>query len=202
MSTDPAYTKRLAEKQSVWWKSLLDVQTPYRWHIKYLNLGVTLEIGCGIGRNLMHLRDSVGIDPNETSIEVARSRGLTAYTPDEFLKSSYYVKGNYDSFLLAHVAEHIGQDETVNLITRYLELLKPNGRLVLITPQISGYKSDITHVEYIDFSKQRKIIDALGFEVLNSYSFPFPSVIGKIFLYNEFVTIGKNKQENSMKSNE
>ncbi|MBZ0316240.1 MAG: class I SAM-dependent methyltransferase [Anaerolineae bacterium] len=192
MSTDPAYTERLIRKQSVWWKRLLDVQAPYRWHIKRLDLGITLDIGCGIGRNLVHLKNSVGIDPNESSVKIAQSRGLLAYTLDEFSKSRHFQKAYYDSFLLAHVAEHIGLTEAMNLIGSFLDLLKPNGRLVIITPQRAGYKSDPTHLEYIDLAKHQRIIDGLNFDLLKMYSFPFPALVGSVFLYNEFVSISRN----------
>jgi len=74
------YTKRLLD-QSVWWKRILDVQRPYRIHLQRLNLGCVLEIGCGIGRNLINLgKDtrSIGIDHNPNSVAVAVSRGLVA----------------------------------------------------------------------------------------------------------------------------
>ena len=59
----------------VWWKKLLDVQAPYRWNLQRLKLGLTLEIGCGIGRNLMHLKgQGIGIDHNFQSVEMQESK--------------------------------------------------------------------------------------------------------------------------------
>ncbi len=47
---DAAYTTRLDELGGAAWKRYLDVQAPYRWNLSRLNLGFTLDVGCGIGR--------------------------------------------------------------------------------------------------------------------------------------------------------
>ena len=39
------YTKRLIDKQSVWWKTFLNVQLPYKWNIKRIRPGFTLDVG-------------------------------------------------------------------------------------------------------------------------------------------------------------
>jgi SAM-dependent methyltransferase len=83
------YADRLVRLRSAWWKHVIDVQAPYRWNIRRLRLGRTLDVGCGIGRNLHHLGpDAVGVDHNADSVAVARSLGLTAYTGEEFRNSA------------------------------------------------------------------------------------------------------------------
>ena len=52
---DAAYTDRQRSLEGAWWKRLLDVQRPYRWHVRRLRLGFVLDVGCGLGRNLIHL---------------------------------------------------------------------------------------------------------------------------------------------------
>jgi len=76
MNTDSRdYADRLVALEHVWWKRLLNVQAPYQWNLRRRKLGRTLEIGCGVGRNLATLPPgSVGVDHNETSVEVARAR--------------------------------------------------------------------------------------------------------------------------------
>ncbi len=67
-----AYTRRLESLSDAGWKRFFDVQAPYRWNIRRLDLGFTLDVGCGIGRNLVHLGgQGVGIDHNPDSIEAA-----------------------------------------------------------------------------------------------------------------------------------
>lgn len=190
-TSTPNYTQRLLRLEGRWWKRWIGVQAPYRWNIRRLKLGYTLDIGCGIGRNLLHLDgNGVGIDHNPDSVHAAAARGLTAFTPQQFFESSYCTPGRFDSILLAHVAEHMKKPKVIEVIWQYLPFLKPKGRLVLICPQKKGYQSDSTHVEFLDFDALKKICIELGFSIDRCYSFPFPLCIGKIFTHNEFVVIG------------
>ncbi len=190
-SQTKAYTDRLVRLQRSPWKRFFDVQAPYRWNLKRLHMGRMLDIGCGIGRNLINLGSGIGIDPNASAVEEACSSGLTAYTPETFLASPDYQPASYDSILLAHVAEHIGVDATISLIASYLNLLKPDGQLVMITPQEAGYRSDTTHLTFIDFGRLMEINAALGLVEYKMYSFPFPRILGKLFRYNEFVLVSR-----------
>lgn len=186
------YTDELIKKQLALWKRFINVQMPYCWNLQHLKPGLTLEIGCGIGRNLAHLkRRGIGIDHNPHSVQVARSRGLTAFTPEEFKTSSFNVPGSFDSLLLSHVIEHMNQNEMVELLRRYTYLLKPDGKLIIITPQEAGSRQDKTHMEFMDFKKINEIVERIGFSVLKEYSFPFPRVFGKFFAYNEFVSVSR-----------
>ena len=79
------YARRLQAKQQVWWKRALNVQAPYQWNLRRQQLGRTLDVGCGIGRNLETLAvGSVGVDHNAHSVAVARERGVAALTVDEW----------------------------------------------------------------------------------------------------------------------
>src|SRR5680860_1569339 len=79
------YARRLQAKQEVWWKKAFNVQAPYQWNLRRQHLGRTLDVGCGIGRNLENLAPgSLGIDHNEASVEVARKRGVMALTVEEW----------------------------------------------------------------------------------------------------------------------
>lgn len=186
----PDYAERLVRLGSAWWKRAVDVQAPYRWNVRRLRLGRTLDVGCGVGRNLHHLgADAVGIDHNPGSVAVARSAGLIAYTPDEFRASPDAVRHSYDSLLLAHVVEHMDRDTAVGLLKEYLAFLKLNGRVVFITPQEAGYRSDSTHIRFVDFGGAAELAAAIGCRVVRRYSFPFPRMTGRFFRYNEFVTV-------------
>jgi SAM-dependent methyltransferase len=189
---DEGYTTRLLTLQSIWWKKIVDVQAPYRWNLRRLNPGFVLEIGCGIGRNLIGLNGhGVGIDHNPHSVEVSRSRGLQAFTPDQFQESSFNTPGRFDSILLAHVAEHMTEQAAVNLLKAHTHLLKSGGQVIIITPQEFGFRSDPTHVQFMDFERLRKVVCAAGLMPVREYSFPFPRIFGQVFKYNEFVSLSK-----------
>ena len=186
------YTTLMEAKGGAWWKKALDVQAPYRWKLRRLNLGFVLDVGCGIGRNLINLRGhGVGIDHNRYSVQRARSRGLQAFTPEEFKLSEFDAPERFDSILMAHVAEHMTELEAVELLRRYLSLLRPQGRTILITPQEYSFSSDPTHIQFMTFQNLRAIGDAVGLELLKEFSFPFPRMFGHVFKYNEFVSVFK-----------
>ena len=186
---DSDYTERLATLGGSRWKRLLDVQRPYRWNLRRLDLGATLDVGCGIGRNLASLPpDSMGVDHNAASVTLARDRGLTAYQPAEFAALD---PRSFDSLLFAHVLEHMNEADGGRLVTTYLPHLRPGGRAVFICPQERGYASDPTHVRFMGFAELEALATGVGLTVEQSYSFPFPRATGRWFPYNEFVVVAR-----------
>jgi 2-polyprenyl-3-methyl-5-hydroxy-6-metoxy-1,4-benzoquinol methylase len=184
------YTDRLQRLSGARWKQLLDVQAPYRWNIRRLNLGRTLDVGCGIGRNLAHLGgNGVGVDHNPSSIETCRRLGLTAYTSEEFFRDGHAAPGAFDAMLAAHLLEHMPAEQAREVVKSYLPCVRPGGRAVFITPQERGYASDATHVRWVGFEQARQLCEELGLTVEKQYSFPFPRPAGRVFTYNEFVTV-------------
>ena len=181
------YSQRLVSLQTVWWKKVLPVQAPYRYNVRRLPLGRTLDIGCGLGRNLQHLSgNGVGVDHNPDFVAFCRHEGLTAYTPEEFEASADAVPGSFDSMIMAHVVEHLSAEVTDQILEQYLPYVKPGGYAHFITPQEVGYRSDDTHVRFIDFEALHELAAKHGMTVARSYSFPFPRRVGTVFIYNEF----------------
>ncbi len=181
-----AYTLRL--RGSPWSRYY---QIPYQWNLRRLKLGRVLEVGCWVGRNLGSLhKTSVGVDPNVHSVAEARRRGFTAYTPEGFFNSSNSSLGSFDSLLVAHVLEHLPKAEHLNLLQGYVRFIGPGGRIVLIAPQEVGFRSDPTHVDFVDEKELAELIVSVGGEVQRSYSFPFSRWVGKWFRHNEWVVTG------------
>ena len=186
----PEYAARLSGLQGARWKQIVDVQAPYRWFLRRLHLGRTLDIGCGVGRNLANLGgNGVGVDHNADAVATCRGRGFTAYTVDEFTASPDAAPASYDALLFAHVVEHMTRADAVDLVRGYLVYLRRPGRVVLITPQERGYASDATHVEFMDLVTLRGIARECGLTVEKAVSFPFPRFAGKAFTYNEFAVV-------------
>ncbi|MFE6102104.1 class I SAM-dependent methyltransferase [Streptomyces laurentii] len=186
------YTQRLARLENAGIKRLLPTQAPYRWNLKRLRLGRVLDVGCGIGRNLLNCGpDSVGVDHNATSVATCRARGLTAYTSDELATAPDCGPGAFDSLLCAHVLEHMDETLGNTILEQYLPLVKPGGSVVLICPQEAGYRTDTTHVRFVDFAGLRAHAEKAGLDVARTYSFPFPRAVGKVFPYNEFNLVAR-----------
>lgn len=189
---DSANAKRVRAGDPVWWKQLLDVQRPYRKHIQRLDLGFMLDVGCGFGRQLIHHNgNGIGIDINPARLERCRDAGLTVHTPEEFEATPYGSGQQFDSLLFSHVLEHMREAEARALVAKYVPRLRAGGRAVFITPQEVGFRSDPTHVEFVDSAKLRDFATSAGLTPETDYSFPFPRALGRVFRYNEFVVIAR-----------
>jgi 2-polyprenyl-3-methyl-5-hydroxy-6-metoxy-1,4-benzoquinol methylase len=184
------YTKRLVRLSSKKWKALLRVQEPYRRKLLSYDTGKTLDIGCGIGRLLVNLpKGSIGVDHNVDSIKHCKSLGLKAYTTEEFFLHVQSLE-SFDTILLAHLLEHLSPVKQRTIFSDYLKYLRPGGKVVIITPQEAGYKSDETHVNFTDIENIREILEDFDLRLVKSSSFPFPRFFGKFFIHNEFHVVG------------
>jgi len=190
-----SYADRLTGLQTAWWKKVLPVQAVYRHNVRRLPLGRTLDIGCGLGRNLKHLEgNGVGVDHNEDFVNYCVQAGLTAYTPDDFTVSPEAVEGAFDSIILAHVVEHLDESVADEIIERFLPFVRSGGYVHFITPQEVGYRSDPTHVRFVGYDEIRTLASRHDLVIDRTYSYPFPRRFGRIFTYNEFnVLTHKNR---------
>jgi SAM-dependent methyltransferase len=180
------YTERLDVLSGVWWKRALRPVDPFLLALKRERLGRTLDIGCGLGRNLALLsRDSVGVDHNAESVARARARGLDAVTVEEFTARGY-PKEAFDAILVSHVLEHLSPAAGVELIRQYLPYVKHGGAVLLLCPQERGFASDPTHVRWITDDDLVSVCNEQGLGNVRSRSFPLPRWAGKAFIYNEF----------------
>jgi SAM-dependent methyltransferase len=186
-TTSAAYARRLQAKQRVWWKRVLPVQAPYRWNLRRQRLGRTLDVGCGIGRNLgMLTPSSVGVDHNAVAVRVARESGATVLTTEEWKVSALRRPETFDGLLVAHVLEHLEAAPAEELLRSYLPYLKSGGRVFLVCPQERGYASDPTHVRFVDGEDMTRLAAEVGLVPQPWFSFPFPRRAGRAFVYNEF----------------
>ena len=180
-----AYASRLEGIQGAGWKRA--VPNPYRWWIRHQRLGFVLDVGCGLGRTLAFLDGSgVGIDHNPDMVRSCLDRGLIAYTPEAFAESEYHRKGRFDAMLALHVLEHLEPGQADELMATYLPLVRPGGRVVLVTPQERGFASDPSHTEFVDGAALVDLTRRHRLKVDSWRSFPFPRWAGKSFIYNEF----------------
>jgi SAM-dependent methyltransferase len=191
-TADPGYAARLDGLEQRRIARWFDVQAPYRRNIRRLEPGFVLDVGCGLGRNLRHLDGhGVGVDHNADAVEACRARGLAVFTPDEFRASEHARPEQFDSLLLAHVVEHLTEEDGHALVAEYLPYVQRTGRVILICPQRAGFRSDDTHVTYYDRAGLVRFAEESGLEPEAPRSFPFPTVAGLVFPYNETVVVAR-----------
>ena len=184
------YARRLSRLSGARWKKFLHVQAPYAANIRRVCRGSVLDVGCGIGRNLVHLQGrGTGVDHNAASVLIAQSRGLKALTAEEFLQQNHPGDLHWDTLLISHVLEHLSQSEIEHLMATYLPFLAPTGRLVMICPQEWAYARDATHVQFLDLTDLGGIAARHSFKVSSAYSFPWPRQLGRWVPHSEFVVV-------------
>jgi SAM-dependent methyltransferase len=193
-TSSDGYFKELQENTDVFWKKIVPIHLPYTINLKKQLKGKTLEVGCGLGRNLKHLQDgSVGVDHNKKSVMYCLSKGLPAMSTEDFHKTSLCEKSHFDNLLVSHVLEHIELDKQADLLREYIPYLKQESRIFIVTPQERGHELTDSHITWTDFDRIKDILieSAPDFEIRSSYSFPFPRMFGKWFNYNEFNVVAE-----------
>lgn len=172
---------------------LLPGRAPYRRQLRRIGAGRVLEIGCGTGDTLTGCAPgSVGVDHDPQSVAHCRTRGLTAYTADAFLASPYATPGAFDALLIAHVLEHLDDEQVEDLLRAYVRYVRPGGGVLLITPQEAGHRATgPAPVRFTDFTLLRAFAASAGLVVRRTYSHPLPRPAGMLVRSNVFVLVGQ-----------
>jgi 2-polyprenyl-3-methyl-5-hydroxy-6-metoxy-1,4-benzoquinol methylase len=100
--------------------------------------GRLLDVGCGSGTTLRIMQDlgwdAEGIDFDPITVENARSKCLNVHLGT--LQEQQYNDDSFDAVVMCHVIEHV--HDPLGLIRECRRVLKPNGRLVILTPNIDS----------------------------------------------------------------
>lgn len=150
----------------------------YERHFKEVDK--VLDVGCGVGNFIaIDPKKIVGVDIDEKAIKICKERGFNA-TLDRKFSSSYC--GLFDGVHCGATLEHV--HNPVEFMKSLYAVLKPGGKLVLLTPDILRWGFDFWGVAYHweghPFSKKSLLALAhdTGFKnikIENGYlSVPFP----------------------------
>ena len=100
--------------------------------------GCLLDVGCGSGDWLLSMRELgwevTGVDFDKNAVRVGRERGLTIHSGA--LEQLNFPNDSFDAITLNHVIEHV--PNPVETLRECLRILKPNGKLVVFTPNGSS----------------------------------------------------------------
>jgi len=107
-------------------------------HLHAACRGRLLDIGCGSGQTVERLGQlgwqAQGVDPDPTAVDVARKKGLQVQHGT--VQSCHFDDASFDAVTLCHVIEHLHDPR--GTLAECHRILKPGGRLVVITPNIGS----------------------------------------------------------------
>ena len=104
---------------------------------EFMGCQAVLDIGCGRGVMLDLLRDAgiaaEGVDSMPEAVLYCQAKGHRAAVADalDFLRDKAQ---KYDGIFCSHVIEHLEYDRAEQLVSLCARALRPNGVLVLVTP--------------------------------------------------------------------
>ncbi len=110
-----------------------------------------LDIGCSVGCTVEAAKlrgwNGCGVDVSDDAVEFCRKRGLDAQSVDS-LKLPFD-DGSFDVLVAWHVIEHV--EDVSETLAEWRRVLKPNGLMVLETPDASSPKVRRLGSEYVKF---------------------------------------------------
>ena len=102
--------------------------------------GRVLDVGCGNGGFLARMRglgwETYGVEPDPAAVDAAQrlfDLDVTCATLDE----ADFPNDRFDVVTLNHVIEHVA--DPVGLLLECLRVLRPNGQLIVVTPNVESW---------------------------------------------------------------
>ncbi len=118
--------------------------------------GMMLEVGCGSSPSALFINhsDYIGIDPNMAKVQYMDAKNLrnVRYYGGDLDTITFTDK--FDTILFVEVIEHLSDIEEAKWNLRMMhKLLKPNGKLVIATPNFGGFMGKAMDTLYGIFQK-------------------------------------------------
>jgi len=140
--------------------------------------GKLLDLGCGSGTFLSKMKKIgwkvVGVEPDEEAVRVARNNlGLNVYRGT--IEEQNFEINSFEAITMNHVIEHLY--DPVSTLKELYQLLKPKGKLVIITPNSESigarfFKSNWRgwepprHLYIFSFKTLQICVEKAGFSIL------------------------------------
>ena len=177
------------------WQPALSLGAWLRWEIVSRSLPAdaeqVLEVGCGQGGFAVRLADRfsyLGVEPDETSAEVARRRLERFGTAGEVRMGDISAVADDDQFDFVcafEVVEHVEDDS--GFVRECVRRLRPGGVLMLTTPagaaRFSPSDALVGHFRRYDPDELRALLAGAGLELveLRRYGAPLGNALERIW---------------------
>jgi 2-polyprenyl-3-methyl-5-hydroxy-6-metoxy-1,4-benzoquinol methylase len=148
-------------------------------HLPATLRGRLLDVGCGSGVQLERMRalgwEVEGVDVDAAAVQNARRKGLNIHLGD--LEDCRFPDGSFDVVTMSHLIEHVGNPQ--RLLRECHRILKPSGRLVLVTPNAQSWGHRIfrdrwrglevpRHLFVFTVSTLRHLAESANFRTVNA----------------------------------
>lgn len=134
----PSFTHKIIARLCLLWPALVAYLDASVFHLTYKPNGLLLEVGCGNGEMLKKMQQLgwivEGIDFDSAAVDNARKKGLNIRLGG--LIEQNLPENSFDAIVMKHVIEHVPNPTAV--LAECLRILKPNGKLIIQTPNING----------------------------------------------------------------
>jgi 2-polyprenyl-3-methyl-5-hydroxy-6-metoxy-1,4-benzoquinol methylase len=98
-----------------------------------------LDVGCGNGDMFDKMKilgwDVEGIETDPVACKLANAKHKKIYISE--LEGREYADDHFDAIILNHVLEHV--NDPIRLIKECHRILKPDGRMIIVTPNALGF---------------------------------------------------------------
>ncbi len=160
-------------------------------HVMFLRAvrqGRVLDVGCGNGERLELLKQLgwivKGTDLDQHAVDAARRKGLDVDCGE--LKFMNYPSDSFDAVIMSHVIEHVPHPR--ELLTECARVLKPGGRVVMLTPNAESFGLDCygrcwrgleppRHLQIFSQPALEQIVCQAGLQVVKGKSLVGPQVL-------------------------
>lgn len=138
-----------------------------------------LDVGCGWGRELIRLKNAVGIDICLPFLKTAKNYVKN----DVILADAHYSpfqKQSFDFVVLSEVIEHMANP--IKVLNEVKRTLKPKGKVLIQTPnKVLTFGKFISrerlgHVNEFTFLELKNMLESLGFKVLQRTGSTIPYI--------------------------
>jgi len=182
------YSKPELEKIFSLGKSIEKLSQRVQYAIEMVEGKMVLDIGCSSGAITKKIAEKdhkiLGIDVLKSSIDIAKefSSHPNATYEVRDLVTNPFPENSFDCILFLETIEHV--ENPAQYLKEFHRILKPNGRLILSTPNATSLKNLFYALSYRKKEKQNRVTKEISVEAKKTgtqlehiYNWDFPVLI-------------------------